>query len=174
MAREGLRTLVVSKKVMSQSEYDEFAKRYSAAKSSKADRQAQVYKTMCTIENHMDLLCVTGVEDTLQKDVKVTLETLRNAGIKIWMLTGDKLETATCIAKSSKLVSTQQEIYTFKEINDRVQAFTELNNFRKKSDTAMVIKGEALEVKTETFIYFKRLNLMILTLRFIEYVHRYA
>lgn len=146
MAREGLRTLVVSKKLMTQSEYDEFEKKYSAAKSSKTDRQTQVYKTMCSIENNMDLLCVTGVEDTLQKDVKVTLETLRNAGIKIWMLTGDKLETATCIAKSSKLVSTQQEIYTFKEINDRTQAFSELNNFRKKSDTAMVIKGESLEV----------------------------
>lgn len=146
MAREGLRTLVVAKKVMSQHEYDDFDKKYNTAKSSKTDRQAQVYSTMCTIENNMDLLCVTGVEDTLQKDVKVTLETLRNAGIKIWMLTGDKLETATCIAKSSKLVSTQQEIYTFKEINDRTQAFTELNNFRKKSDTAMVIKGESLEV----------------------------
>lgn len=146
MAREGLRTLVVAKKCMTQAEYDEFEKKYNAAKSSKTDRAQQVYKTMCSIEKSMDLLCVTGVEDTLQKDVKVTLETLRNAGIKIWMLTGDKLETATCIAKSSKLVATQQEIYTFKEITDRQQAFNELNNFRRKSDAALVIKGESLEV----------------------------
>lgn len=94
----------------------------------------------------MDLLCVTGVEDTLQHNVKITLEMLRNAGIKIWMLTGDKLETATCIAKSSKLVSTQQQIYVFKEIQDRTQAFNELNAFRRRSDAAMIIKGESLDV----------------------------
>jgi phospholipid-translocating ATPase len=43
------------------------------------------------------------------------LETLRNAGIKIWMLTGDKLETAICIAKSSRLVSFRQEVFVFEE-----------------------------------------------------------
>ena len=42
--------------------------------------------------------------------MKATLESLRNAGIKIWMLTGDKTETATCIAISSKLVSRNQNI----------------------------------------------------------------
>jgi len=146
MAREGLRTLVVSKKVLSQAEYDEFDKKYSIAKSSKLDRANQMYQTMCVLEQNMELLCVTGVEDTLQNDVKVTLEMLRNAGIKIWMLTGDKLETATCIAKSSKLVSTQQELYVFREITDRTQAFNELNSFRRKSEAAMVIKGESLDV----------------------------
>lgn len=121
VSREGLRTLVVSKKPMSESEYEEFEKRYNTAKSSKVDRANLVYQTMCEIENEMQLLCVTGVEDKLQKDVKITLEMLRNAGIKIWMLTGDKLETAICIAKSSKLVSPQQQIYVFREIIDRTQ-----------------------------------------------------
>jgi phospholipid-translocating ATPase len=46
----------------------------------------------------------------LKDDVKTTLESLRNAGIKIWMLTGDKTETATCIAISSKLVTRNQTI----------------------------------------------------------------
>jgi phospholipid-translocating ATPase len=146
MAREGLRTLVVAKKALSQTDYDEFEKKYNTAKSSKLDRANMMYQTMCELEHQMELLCVTGVEDTLQKDVKITLEMLRNAGIKIWMLTGDKLETATCIAKSSKLVSTQQELYVFKEIGDRTQAFNELNSFRRKSDAAMVIKGESLDV----------------------------
>ena len=45
------------------------------------------------------------MEDKLQDGVRQTLELLRNAGIRVWMLTGDKLETATCIAKSSQLVS---------------------------------------------------------------------
>ena len=42
----------------------------------------------------MELLGITGVEDMLQEDIAPTIDTLRNAGIKIWMLTGDKVETA--------------------------------------------------------------------------------
>ncbi|CAG7663738.1 unnamed protein product [Allacma fusca] len=146
MSREGLRTLVVAKKTLTQEQYDEFDKKYNAAKSSKVDRPTAIAAAVNPLEDNMDLVCVTGVEDTLQEDVKVTLETLRNAQIKIWMLTGDKLETAICIAKSSKLVATQQDLYVFKEIADRAQAFTELNNYRRKSDQPIVIKGESLDV----------------------------
>lgn len=49
----------------------------------------------------MKLLGVTGVEDLLQDDIKTVILTLREAGIKVWMLTGDKLETAKCIAIST-------------------------------------------------------------------------
>jgi phospholipid-translocating ATPase len=51
------------------------------------------------------------VEDRLQDDVKSTLELMRNAGIKIWMLTGDKVETAACVAVSSKLVARNQVMH---------------------------------------------------------------
>lgn len=63
------------------------------------------------LEQGLELLGLTGVEDKLQDDVKATLELLRNAGIKIWMLTGDKIETATCIAISTKLVARNQYIH---------------------------------------------------------------
>ena len=63
----------------------------------------------------LELLGVTGVEDKLQKDVKPSLELLRNAGIKIWMLTGDKVETARCVAVSSKLVARGQYIHTIQK-----------------------------------------------------------
>jgi len=49
----------------------------------------------------MELLGVTGVEDKLQDEVADTIESLRSAGIQVWMLTGDKVETATCIAISA-------------------------------------------------------------------------
>lgn len=75
---------------------------------STTDRVARVAQVVESLEREMELLCVTGVEDKLQDNVRATLELLRNAGIKIWMLTGDKLETATCIAKSSRLVSRAQ------------------------------------------------------------------
>jgi phospholipid-translocating ATPase len=51
----------------------------------------------------LELLGVTGVEDKLQNDVQRTIESLKSAGIQIWMLTGDKVETATSIAISSGL-----------------------------------------------------------------------
>ena len=53
----------------------------------------------------MELLGLTGVEDRLQRDVKTSIELLRNAGIKIWMLTGDKVETAKCVSISARLIS---------------------------------------------------------------------
>lgn len=53
----------------------------------------------------MDYLGVTGVEDKLQKNVESTIESLKSAGIQIWMLTGDKVETATSISISSGLKS---------------------------------------------------------------------
>ena len=59
----------------------------------------------------MDLIGITGVEDKLQDEVATTIEALRMGGVKIWMLTGDKVETAKCIAISAGLKSVNQEIY---------------------------------------------------------------
>ncbi len=63
------------------------------------------------IEKEMDLIGITGVEDKLQDEVAVTIEALRMGGVKIWMLTGDKVETAKCIAISAGLKSANQEIH---------------------------------------------------------------
>lgn len=57
------------------------------------------------MESNMEFLGVTGVEDKLQDNIATSLENMRNAGIKIWMLTGDKIETAICISISSGLKS---------------------------------------------------------------------
>jgi phospholipid-translocating ATPase len=146
MAREGLRTLVVAKKFLSPEQYMDFEQRLNKAKLSMQDRNQKILNVIESLEKDLELLCLTGVEDKLQQNVRTTLETLRNAGIKIWMLTGDKLETATCIAKSSKLVSRDQDVYTFKKVENRDDARNEMNNFRRKVDTALVILGESLEV----------------------------
>ncbi|XP_063217955.1 probable phospholipid-transporting ATPase IIB isoform X2 [Bacillus rossius redtenbacheri] len=146
MAREGLRTLVVAKKTLTEEQYLEFESRYNAARMSVSDRVARVAAVIESLEREMELLCVTGVEDRLQERVRPTLELLRNAGIKVWMLTGDKLETATCIAKSSRLVSRTQSLHVFKSVVTRTDAHLELNMFRKKQDCALVISGDSLEV----------------------------
>ncbi|CAN8001328.1 unnamed protein product, partial [Ixodes pacificus] len=146
MAREGLRTLVVAKKNLTEEQYLEFEARYSQAKVSMQDRSARMSAVIETLERDLELLCLTGVEDKLQDQVRPTLELLRNAGIKVWMLTGDKLETATSIAKSSRLVSRSQELHVFESVSNRTEARCELNKFRRRNDYALIIRGDALEV----------------------------
>uniref|UniRef100_A0A8C9JKD4 ATPase phospholipid transporting 9A (putative) n=1 Tax=Panthera tigris altaica TaxID=74533 RepID=A0A8C9JKD4_PANTA len=146
MAREGLRVLVVAKKSLAEEQYQDFEARYVQAKLSVHDRSLKVATVIESLEMEMGLLCLTGVEDQLQADVRPTLETLRNAGIKVWMLTGDKLETATCTAKNAHLVTRNQDIHVFRLVTNRSEAHLELNAFRRKHDCALVISGDSLEV----------------------------
>lgn len=67
----------------------------------------------------------------MQDQVTTSLELLRNAGIKIWMLTGDKLETAICIAKSSGLFSKTDNVHIFGQVQSRIDAHNELNALRR-------------------------------------------
>ncbi|XP_037813864.1 probable phospholipid-transporting ATPase IIB isoform X2 [Lucilia sericata] len=146
MAREGLRTLVVAKKVLTEEQYNDFETRYSAANASHSDRPAKVAAAVESLEREMELLCLTGVEDRLQDGVRPTLELLRNAGVRVWMLTGDKLETACCIAKSSQLIGRNQGLHVLRPVKTRTDAHLELNQFRRKQGHALVISGESLEV----------------------------
>lgn len=146
MAREGLRTLVVAKRSMTEEQYNEFETRHQAAKLSLSERAARVAAVVESLERDMELLSVTGVEDRLQENVKPSLELLRNAGIRIWMLTGDKLETAICIAQSSRLVPRTQNIHVFGTTTSRTDTHQELNAFRRKTDSALIIRGESLEL----------------------------
>jgi len=64
----------------------------------------------------MDFLGVTGVEDRLQNDVESTIDSIKKAGIQIWMLTGDKIETATSIAISSGLKDKLDNFFFIREL----------------------------------------------------------
>jgi phospholipid-translocating ATPase len=66
--------------------------------------------------------------------------------LQVWMLTGDKLETAASIAVSSRLVSRAQTLFTFKQVSSRSEAHSELNSFRRKSESALIISGSSLEL----------------------------
>ena len=112
MAREGLRTLVMARRKLSDQSYAEFKEQYHLASIKLEGRKEAMTAVVGQyLERDLELLGLTGVEDKLQDDVKSTLELLRNAGVKIWMLTGDKVETATCIAISTKLVARNQYIH---------------------------------------------------------------
>ena len=74
-----------------------------------------------TVEKDIFLMGATAVEDKLQDNVPQTIADLIRANIKVWMLTGDKLETAENIAKSCKLIQDQMQIM-------RVQSYVEKHN----------------------------------------------
>ncbi|KAL3319475.1 hypothetical protein Ciccas_001840 [Cichlidogyrus casuarinus] len=149
LAREGLRTLVVASKPLTSDQWKQFAQQLHQAKMATVDRQLKVDAALAALHKDLDTLCLTGVEDKLQEDVRLSLETLRNAGVRVWMLTGDKLETAQCIAKSSRLVSKTQELYTFHGVSTRNEALYELNAFRRRNQAALVITGASLMVCVE-------------------------
>ncbi|GAP92741.1 putative phospholipid-translocating ATPase [Rosellinia necatrix] len=147
MAREGLRTLVVGRKRLSHDQYREFSSVYQDAALAINGREAAMQRVITRfLENDLELLGVTGVEDKLQKDVKPSLELLRNAGIKIWMLTGDKVETARCVAVSSKLVARGQYIYTVAKLKRKDNAQDHLDFLRSKPDSCLLIDGESLSL----------------------------
>uniref|UniRef100_A0A060T2A0 Phospholipid-transporting ATPase n=1 Tax=Blastobotrys adeninivorans TaxID=409370 RepID=A0A060T2A0_BLAAD len=145
MAREGLRTLVVGRKKLTSQLYETFLSKYNAASMSMVNRDWAMAKVVGDyLEYDLELLGLTGVEDKLQKDVKSSLELLRNAGIKIWMLTGDKVETARCVAISAKLVSRGQHIHTVTKLHDREAALEHLEYLTQKPDACLLIDGESL------------------------------
>lgn len=152
MAREGLRTLVIGRKRLSVSQYQEFSAKHKQASLSLQDRDAGMAQVVSEyLERDLELLGVTGVEDRLQRDVKSSLELMRNAGIKIWMLTGDKVETARCVAISAKLVSRGQYIHTVSKVTDKSTAQEALDFLRNKTDCCLLIDGESLNLMLGQF-----------------------
>ena len=85
------------------------------------------------IEKNLTLLGGTAVEDKLQDNVPETIKELRTAGIKIWVLTGDKLDTATNIGNSCNLISNEQKTFVLKihsdEEHERKEPFLEIGKF---------------------------------------------
>lgn len=151
MAREGLRTLVVGRKRLTDQSWHNFEAEYRAARVKVTDDRAAVIQQVVQshLESDLELLGVTGVEDKLQDDVKTTLELLRNAGIKVWMLTGDKIETATCIAISSKLVARGQYIHQVAKLTSQEGVRDLLDFLQAKLDCCLVIDGESLNTCLE-------------------------
>ncbi|KIY64966.1 phospholipid-translocating P-type ATPase [Cylindrobasidium torrendii FP15055 ss-10] len=147
MAREGLRTLVMARKRLSTNSYNEFKQKHHEA-SIRLDGRNEAMSAVVSeyLEHDLELLGLTGVEDKLQDDVKLTLELLRNAGVKIWMLTGDKIETARCIAISTKLVARNQYIHEISKLRTSDAARDQLEFLQSKLDCCLVIDGESLQL----------------------------
>ncbi|KAK6143245.1 hypothetical protein DH2020_023593 [Rehmannia glutinosa] len=102
---KGLRTLVIGMRELSASEFEQWQSSYESASTAVMGRAGLLRKVANNIENHLNSLGASGIEDKLQQGVPEAIESLRMAGIKVWVLTGDKQETAISIGYSSKLLT---------------------------------------------------------------------
>ncbi|XP_061482643.1 phospholipid-transporting ATPase IH isoform X3 [Rhineura floridana] len=120
-AVEGLRTLCVAYKKFTYEEYETVQKQLQEAKLALRDREKKLAEAYEQIERGLTLLGATAVEDRLQEKAADTIEALQKAGIKVWVLTGDKMETAAAACYACKLFRRNTQILelTTKKIEEQ-------------------------------------------------------
>lgn len=98
------------------------------------------------LETNLQLIGSTAIEDRLQEGVPEAITHIRKAGIKIWVLTGDKLETAINIGFSSGLLDSTQNICIVNGTSASIlmEQFNELESSKEKKNNAVVLSGESL------------------------------
>ena len=108
---KGYRTLMIAYKIISEDDYDKWNSELKNSEMNLAKKDTLVEKCYDAIEKDLELIGATMVEDKLQDLVPETIKDLRMAGIKIWVLTGDKVDTAENIALGCNLISRNQKIF---------------------------------------------------------------
>lgn len=149
-ATEGLRTLMYGHRFVLEDEYRRWKERYHEAATSLTQRQEKIEAVAESIEIQLELTGATAIEDKLQTGVPDAIQRLTRAGIKIWMLTGDKRETAINIGHSCSLIKNYSTIM----ILDQAQADFEprlgeyLNQVRTSqlAHSVLVVDGQTLTV----------------------------
>lgn len=148
-ALAGLRTLCIAMADVRESEFNRWIIHYEKAKLSLKSRTTAVAKIAEKLEKNLHLLGAVACEDKLQEEVPETIDTFVKAGIKIWMLTGDKQETALNIGYSTKLLSSDNLIFILNsnnlaELQRNCVDFS--NKMNAKTKAALVVNGNALNL----------------------------
>ncbi|KAI0684455.1 phospholipid-translocating P-type ATPase [Cytidiella melzeri] len=137
-ANGGLRTLCIAYRVLSEDEYMKWQRVYDAATSAIKDRDEEIDKANELIEHSLTILGATALEDKLQEGVPEAIETLHNAGIKLWILTG------TCMND----VMYQNELNILYLTGDKVQTAIEIGfscNLLKSDMDIMIISADTAQ-----------------------------
>lgn len=138
-AESGLRTLCYASRELSEDEYECFAFRHGRAATSMTNRELLMDAVAEEYERELELLGSTAIEDRLQDGVPDTIANLQMAGIKIWVLTGDKMETAVNIGFSCKLLTKKMFLIMIKSDDATVEGTRKQldEGFRKMSAASM-------------------------------------
>ncbi|XP_017071881.2 phospholipid-transporting ATPase VA isoform X1 [Drosophila eugracilis] len=176
-AREGLRILVMAKRTLNSADYTDWWARHQEIEMSLENRERRLRDSFAKLESNLTLLGATGIEDRLQDGVPETIASLLSAGISVWVLTGDKPETAINIAYSAKLFTQQMELirltarsrdaaetainfYLTDMENDKASSSLAYGQTLRKKQRALVVDG-----KTLTFILDPKSKLILPFLR---------
>jgi len=152
-ARDGFRTLCLAVATLSESEYNNWNTKWKAASASLTDREGQIESVATLIETNLTLIGATAIEDKLQEKVPETIASLLEANIHVWMLTGDKQETAINIAKSCQLHTDNSDLFIInstspedakEDINEQLETLRKDNLIGKDNDITIVVDGKSL------------------------------
>ena len=146
-ATEGLRTLCLAMREIPSEEYSEWLQMYTQATLALKDRSARIDEAAELIERDLLFLGATAVEDKLQDRVPETMAHLAEAGIKIWVLTGDKVETAMNIGYACRLIQEDDPILMLTDTNvgdTKTSIINHLSLLEALDTVVLVIDGPAL------------------------------
>jgi len=155
-ANEGLRTLVLAQREISQEEYDDWRPRFEEASNALSGRNEALAAVAEQIESNLTMVGATAIEDKLQDGVPAAIASLARGGIKIWVLTGDKEETAINIGYACNLLRENMKLIlvngrTTEAIRTqlgKLLALPEISEMVRRGqcseDLALVVDGEAL------------------------------
>lgn len=157
----GLRTLCYGYRVLTPSFFQVWEKKVKGAELLTPKERAKRFSALATdIEKDLTLVASTAIEDKLQDDVPVTIQRLLRANIKLWVLTGDKLETAVEISRSCGLVTPNTSLHVLERMTSEASAATKLGSILSairrdtESPHTIVVDGISLshiiEVDKET------------------------
>ncbi|KIW21502.1 hypothetical protein PV08_02082 [Exophiala spinifera] len=149
-ATEGLRTLLYGFRFLTEDEYSTWREIYESASTSIVDRQSKIEQAAELLETKFELLGATAIEDKLQNGVPDAIDRFRRAGIKLWMLTGDKRETAINIGHSCRLIKDYSTIVVLDheagDLHSRMASgFAEIDD-EKTAHSVLVIDGQTLTI----------------------------
>jgi len=153
-AKEGLRTLCLGVCSIPDQDYEQWNSIMQKAATSMENRDDLIEVAADKIERNLTLIGATAIEDKLQDKVPETIAKLLEANINVWMLTGDKQETAINIAKSCRLHKEDTEMIIInaknldeakEEINEHISNFSQNNAIGHSNDVTLVLDGKSLE-----------------------------
>lgn len=171
-ASDGLRTLCLAMREVPENEFQQWYQIFDKASTTvDGNRADELDKAAELIEKDFYLLGATAIEDRLQDGVPDTIHTLQTAGIKIWVLTGDRQETAINIGMSCKLISEDMTLLIVNEesseatrasLQKKMDAVQSQNASGDSEPLALVIDGRSL-----TFALEKNMERLFLDLAVI-------
>ena len=141
---------MIAQKEIDEDFYQAWAKKHQTAACATTNRDRELGKVAELLEFDFELIGSTAIEDKLQEDVGQTIYDIKQAGIQLWVLTGDKVETAMNIGFSCRLLHNEMNMFILEKVKPKAvrvevaNALAQQNVTKKARENAVVVAGETL------------------------------